>query len=61
MLSIVRVALQVVLFFMLLSVAVALGDPTVGVAETVVAGLVGALLIWAAAPVRRIGRQRTAS
>ena len=51
--TLIRVALQVVLFFLLLGVVVAIGDTHTGVAEKVVLGLLGLLLVWVAAQVRR--------
>lgn len=56
MLAIVRIALQGVLFFLLLGVAITLGDGNVGLVEKVVAGAIGVLLIWVASVVRRVGR-----
>jgi hypothetical protein len=55
-LAIIRIALQGVLFFLLLGVVMALGDANVGLAEKLVAGAVGVLLIWVASVVRRVGR-----
>jgi hypothetical protein len=56
MLAIIRIALQGVLFFLLLGVVMALGDGNVGLVEKLVAGAVGVLLIWVAWLVRRLGR-----
>jgi hypothetical protein len=56
MLRLVRIALQIVLFFALLSVAVALGAAEVGVLEKVVVAAFGVLLVWLAGRVRRIAR-----
>ncbi len=56
MLAIVRIALQGVLFFLLLGVVMALGDGNVGLVEKVVAGAIGVVLIWVASVVRRVGR-----
>ena len=53
--TLIRVALQIVLFFLLLGAVVALGDPQTGTAEKVVIALFGALLVWVAALVRRFG------
>jgi hypothetical protein len=55
MLRLVRIALQLVLFFALLSVAVALGAAEVGFVEKVVVAALGVLLVWLAGRVRRIG------
>jgi hypothetical protein len=55
MLRLLRLALQLVLFFLLLSVAVALGAPEVGVLEKVAVAAVGVLLVWLAGRVRRLG------
>jgi hypothetical protein len=55
MLAFFRLVLQVVLFFMLLSVAIGLGSTETGLVEKgVLAALAGAL-IWLASFVRRIG------
>jgi hypothetical protein len=56
MLRLVRIALQIVLFFALLSVAVALGAAEVGVLEKIVVAAFGVLLVWLAGRVRRIAR-----
>ena len=55
MLTLVRFALQLVLFFALLSVVVALGAAEVGFVEKVVVAALGVLLVWLAGRVRRIG------
>jgi hypothetical protein len=55
-LSIVRIALQGVLFFLLLGVVMALGDSNVGLVEKLVVGAIGVLLLWVAYVVRRLGR-----
>jgi hypothetical protein len=52
--TLIRVALQVVLFFLLLSVVVAIGQAQVGAVEKVALAVFGLLLVWAAAMVRRI-------
>ena len=56
MLTIVRLALQVVLFFLLLGIVIGVGSGDTGAAEKVVMALLGGLLIWFAPKVRRIGR-----
>ena len=56
MLRLVRIALQIVLFFALLSVAVALGAAEVGVLEKIAVAAFGVLLVWLAGRVRRIAR-----
>ena len=61
MLAIVRIALQAVLFFLLLGVVMALADGDVGVVEKLVAAALGVLLIAAAVWVRRLGRPPAAS
>jgi hypothetical protein len=53
--TLIRVALQVVLFFLLLGVVVGIAEPQTGLAEKVVLALSAALLVWFAALVRRIG------
>ncbi len=56
MLAIARIALQGVVFFLLLGVVMALGDSNVGLVEKLVAGAIGVLLIWLAFVIRRLGR-----
>lgn len=51
--TLIRVALQVVLFFLLLGVVVAIGDTNTGAAEKIVLGLIGLMLVGVAALVRR--------
>lgn len=53
--TLIRVALQTVLFFLLLGAVVAIGDPNTGLVEKVVIGLFGLLLVWVASLVRRFG------
>jgi hypothetical protein len=55
MLRLLRIAIQVVLFFLLLGVVVALGDPNVGAVEKAAAVAMGVGLVWVAVPVRRLG------
>jgi hypothetical protein len=49
-----RVALQVVLFFLLLSAVVGVAAEQTGVAEKVVLAAIGGVLVWLASLVRRI-------
>ncbi len=60
MLRLVRIALQVVIFFLLLSVVVGVASGGTGVVEKATLVAVGALLVWAASFVRRLGRPSTA-
>ena len=53
--TLVRIALQVVLFFMLLSPAMAIGGPGTGILEELLLAALGVLLVWRAGTVRRIG------
>jgi hypothetical protein len=55
MLRLLRLALQVVLFFLLLSLVVAAASAQTGTVEKVALVAAGALLVWLAAFVRRIG------
>jgi hypothetical protein len=55
-LAIARIALQGVVFFLLLGVVMALGDSNVGLVEKLVAGAIGVALIWVASVIRRLGR-----
>jgi hypothetical protein len=55
MIRLLRIAIQLVLFFFLLSLVVALGSADTGVVEKVVLVGAGALLVWLASRVRRIG------
>jgi hypothetical protein len=55
MLRLVRVALQVVLFFLLLSLVVAVGSGQTGSVEKVALIAAGAVLVWLASRLRRIG------
>jgi hypothetical protein len=55
MLRLIRFALQLVLFFLLLSAAVALGAPEVGVLEKLAVAALAVLLVWLAGRVRRLG------
>lgn len=53
--ALVRVALQVVLFFLLLGVVIAIAASETGLVEKSLIVLLGLLLVWVAALVRRIG------
>ena len=55
MVALVRLALQVVLFFLLLSSVVGLASAQTGVVEKAVLVALGGVLIWLASLVRRIG------
>lgn len=55
MLRLLRIALQVVLFFLLLSVVVAVASGNTGAVEKLGLVAVAAGLVWVAARVRRIG------
>ena len=55
MLRLLRLALQVVLFFLLLSLVVAIGAAETGVVEKVALIAAAAALVWLASRVRRIG------
>lgn len=53
--ALIRVALQVVLFFLLLGVVIAIAASETGLVEKSLIVLLGLLLVWVAALVRRIG------
>ena len=55
MIRLVRLVLQVVLFFLLLSLVVAVASVQTGIVEKVALIAVGAVLVWLASYVRRIG------
>jgi hypothetical protein len=55
MTRLLRLALQVVLFFLLLSLVVAIASVETGAVEKVVLAAAGAVLVWLASRVRRIG------
>jgi hypothetical protein len=55
MIRLLRLALQVVLFFLLLSLVVAVASAETGTVEKVALIAAGALLVWLASRVRRIG------
>jgi hypothetical protein len=55
MLTLFRFALQLVLFFLLLSLVVAVGSGQTGLVEKAALIAVGVVLIWLASHVRRIG------
>jgi hypothetical protein len=51
----IRLALQVVLFFLLVGVAIGIGSAETGALEKLVLAIVAGVLVWLAALVRRIG------
>ena len=53
--TLIRVALQIVLFFLLLGVVVSIGASQTGIVEKSLLVLFGLLLVWVAALVRRFG------
>lgn len=55
MIRLLRVALQVVVFFLLLSLVVAVASAQIDTVEKVALIAAGALLVWLASRVRRIG------
>jgi hypothetical protein len=55
MMRLLRLALQLVLFFLLLSLVVAVASAQTGTVEKVALIAAGALLVWVASRVRRIG------
>jgi hypothetical protein len=55
MLRLLRLALQVVLFFLLLSLVVAVAAAETGVVEKIALAVAGVVLVWVASLVRRIG------
>ena len=55
MISLLRLALQVVLFFILLSLVVAVASAQTGTVEKIALIASGALFVWLASRVRRIG------
>jgi hypothetical protein len=55
MLRLLRLALQVVLFLLLLSVVIAIASAQTGTVEKAALIAAGAVLIWLASRVRRIG------
>ena len=55
MIRLVRLVLQVVLFFVLLSLVVAVASVQTGIVEKVALIAVAAVLVWLASRVRRIG------
>jgi hypothetical protein len=57
MMKLLRLALQVVLFFLLLSLVVAVASAQTGIVEKVALIAAGAVLVWLASRVRRIGAQ----
>jgi hypothetical protein len=57
MMRLLRFTLQVVLFFLLLSLVVAVGSAETGIVQRVALIAAGAVLVWLASRVRRIGAQ----
>ncbi len=55
MIRLLRLALQIVLFFLLLSLVVAVASAQTGTVEKVALIAAGAVLVWLASRVRRIG------
>jgi hypothetical protein len=55
MIRLLRLALQVVLFFLLLSLVVAAGSAQTGILEKALLITAGAVFVWLASRVRRIG------
>ena len=55
MLRLLRLALQLVLFFLLLSLVVAVAAAETGVVEKVALIAAGGVLVWLASRVRRLG------
>ena len=55
MIRLLRLALQIVLFFLLLSLVVAVASARTGTVEKVALIAAGAVLVWLASRVRRIG------
>jgi hypothetical protein len=55
MIRLLRLALQIVLFFLLLSLVVAVGAAETGTVEKVALVAVGLVLVWLASRVRRFG------
>jgi hypothetical protein len=55
MIRLLRLALQVVLFVLLLSLVVAVASAQTGIVEKVALIAAGAVLVWLASRVRRIG------
>jgi hypothetical protein len=55
MMRLLRFTLQVVLFFLLLSLVVAVGSAETGIVQRVALIAAGAVLVWLASRVRRIG------
>jgi hypothetical protein len=61
MLRLLRIALQVVLFFLLIGVVLGIGTPDTGTVEKIVLVPIGLALVWLAVLVRRIGASQAAS
>ena len=61
MLRLVRIALQLVLFFLLLSTVVGVASGSTGAVEKIVLAAIAGVLVWLAPLVRRIGAARAES
>ena len=55
MLRLLRIALQVMLFFLLISVVIGIGAAETGLVEKGALTVIGLTLVWVASRVRRIG------
>jgi hypothetical protein len=55
LLSVVRLALQIALFFLLLGAVIGVASQDTGLAEKLALAAIGGALIWLAPRVRRIG------
>ena len=55
MITLLRIALQIVLFFLLLSLVVAVASARTGIVEALALIAVGLVLVWLASRVRRMG------
>jgi hypothetical protein len=60
MLRLLRIALQVVIFFLLIGVVMGIGAAETGPIEKVVLVPIGLALVWLAAQVRGLGRPTSA-
>ena len=60
MLALLRVALQLVLFFLLLSAVIGVVSAETGSVEKIVLVVLAAVLLWLAPRVRRLGNRSTA-
>ena len=60
MLALARLALQIVLCLLLLSVVIGIASGQTGLAEKALLAAIGVALVWAASLVRRLGRRSPA-